>query len=56
MGAQPVGASSKPIGATALVLLGVTVEDTGMIQQVPCYVSDSSKPFGRERSAIVPLC
>ena len=45
MEAQPVGASGKPIGATALVLLEVTVEDSGMTQQVPCYVLDSSKPI-----------
>ena len=45
MEAQPVGASGKPIGATALVLLEVTVEDSGITQQVSCYVLDSSKPI-----------
>ena len=45
MEAQPVGSSGKPIGMTALVLLEVTVEDSGMTQQVPCYVLDSSKPI-----------
>ena len=45
MEAQPVGASGKPIGTTALMLLEVTVEDSRMTQQVPCYVLDSSKPI-----------
>ena len=42
---QPVGAEGRPLGATGIVQLQVTVESTGMEQDIPFYVLDSNKPI-----------
>ena len=42
---QPIGASGRPLGAIALVLLPIEVEETGASELIPCYVLDSSKPI-----------
>ena len=42
---QPIGASGRPLGVTALVSLPIEVEETGVSEQIPCYVLDFSKPI-----------
>ena len=42
---QPVGAEGRPLGATGIVQLRVTVESTGVEQDIPFYVLDSIKPI-----------
>ena len=40
-----MGAEGKPLGATGIVQLRVTVESTGVEQDIPFYVLDSNKPI-----------
>ena len=42
---QPVGAEGRSLGATGIVQLRVTVESTGVEQDIPFYVLDSNKPI-----------
>ena len=42
---QPVGAGGKPLGVTAVVLLTIRIPETEAVQEVPCYVLDSSEPL-----------
>ena len=38
-----VGAGGEPLGVTAVVLLTVRVPGSEYVQEVPCYVLDSSE-------------
>jgi len=42
---QLIGASGRPLGAIALVLLPIEVEETRASKLIPCYVLESSKPI-----------
>ena len=42
---QPRGAGVHELGAQGIVTLQVTVERTGVVQSVRCYILDSSKPI-----------
>lgn len=42
---QPVGAGGEPLGVTAVVLLTIRVPESEVVQEVPCYVLDSSEPL-----------
>ena len=42
---QPIGASGKELGATSVVNLCTTMEQTGQELMIPCFVLQSSKPI-----------
>ena len=42
---QPFGAGGKPLGVTAVVLLTIRIPETEAVQEIPCYVLDSSEPL-----------
>ena len=42
---KPVGAGGKPLGVTAVVLLTIRIPESEVVQEVPCYVLDSSEPL-----------
>ena len=42
---KPVGAGGEPLGVTAVVLLTIRIPESEVVQEVPCYVLDSSEPL-----------
>ena len=52
---QPLGAGGNKLGAKKIVILSVTLEATGQVLQLPCYVVDSTRPLW-QGARTVGLC
>ena len=45
MKAQPIGASEQEIGVTSVVVMEITMEQTGQMLVIPCFVMTSARPI-----------